>query len=172
MKILPLWQPWATLVVYGIKGIETRPKATSWTKEKGYYLILAAKQWTFEQAALCHEEPFKSALKELGYYVHFEAGKRKIIHNLPLGKIIGSIEVKECQKIVYNNSDDFKNTYAKTEMGIIINQPEESFGDYRAGRFAWFLDNPRILETQIPFSGQQGYYQDYKGDESLLKFKQ
>ena len=57
-KVLTLWQPWATLLVHGIKKIETRPKATTWTKEKGIYLIHAAQRWDRQQYEICIQEPF------------------------------------------------------------------------------------------------------------------
>lgn len=164
-KVLTLWQPWASFLVHGVKKIETRPSPTSWTAEKGVYLIHAASRWTKEQIDISISYPFADELLKLGY--EFFKGKAM---GLPLGQIIGAIEVTECKKIIYNNSDDFVNTYAKLEDGIIINQPEESFGDYRSGRYAWLTQNPRILKTPIPYKGGQGYYQNFKGDLNDLQF--
>jgi len=161
-KVLTLWQPWATLLVYGIKKIETRPKPTSWTAEKGTYLIHAAQKWTKEQEDICLTEPFKSELDKLGY--------APLYNRLPLGCIIGAVNVLGCHKITYCNSDDFVNEYAKIETGKIINEPELSFGDYRAGRYAWLCENHRVLKTPIPYKGGQGYYQKFNGDDSLIEY--
>jgi len=176
MKILSLWQPWATLLVYGIKRLETRPSETRWTQEKGSYLIHAAQKWTKAQRELCLQEPFRSELIKLRYLVDFineETGETVWIPMLPLGQIIGSIEVTNCNPIYQQENgkvyyfDIFNHKVGKK----YIIEPEKSFGDYREGRYVWECENPRVLNTPIPHKGQQGYYQDYKGDESLLKFK-
>jgi len=169
-KVLTLWEPWATLLVHGIKKIETRPKPTSWTKEKGSYLVHAAQKWGKEQADICLTEPFYSYLKELGYihWVGEDFGYKGFSFSLHCGYIIGSIKITDCQKIVYNNYDEFFNAYAKTEKGIIITDPEELLGNYRAGCYAWFTQNPSIFKTPILYKNGQGYYQNYKGDEMEL----
>jgi hypothetical protein len=64
MKVLTLYQPWATLYAHGIKKIETRPSPTSY---RGTYLIHAAKKWSKEQMTICQQEPFKSELIKLGF---------------------------------------------------------------------------------------------------------
>lgn len=172
-KILTMWQPWASLLVHGVKKIETRPKPTTWTAEKGSYLIHAASRWTLEQASICLQEPFKSELKKLRFYIHAYAGKKKIETNLPLGQIIGAIEVTECCMIYTPNPLSIiihpwvnpKNT--KT---IYIRDPELSFGNYEPGRYVWLTQNPRVLKTPIPYKGGQGYYQNFKGDINELQF--
>ena len=47
MKIISLWQPWASLMAHGHKQIETRSWPTSY---RGPLLIHAAKRWTAEEA--------------------------------------------------------------------------------------------------------------------------
>jgi hypothetical protein len=169
-KVLTLWQPWATLLVHGIKKIETRPKATNWTIEKGSYLIHAASKWDKWQQKLCLDEPFYSELRKVWHYWYNCSIDELKYPNLPIGQIIGSIDITECQQIIYNNSDDFKTIYAKLQDGTIINDPEESFGDYTPGRYAWLTQNPRILKTPIPYKNGQGYYQNFKGDVNQLIF--
>lgn len=172
-RVLTLWQPWATLLVHGIKKIETRPAPTSWTQEKGIYLIHAASKWTKEQKEICLTEPFKTELEKLEFLneAFEDHGTTFFNVDLTLGKIIGAVEVTECQKIVYNNSEDFITTRAITEKGLIIEQPEESFGDYFPGRYAWLCQNPRLLKEPIIYKGGQGYYQRFTGDSSLVIFK-
>ena len=34
MKCLPMWEPWATLVAIGVKGIETRPEIVKQLREQ------------------------------------------------------------------------------------------------------------------------------------------
>ena len=67
VRVITLYQPWATLLAHGIKKNETRPKPTTHIAEKGIYLIHAAKKWTKEQIKTCYTEPFYSELIRLGY---------------------------------------------------------------------------------------------------------
>lgn len=160
-KVLTLWQPWATLLVHGIKQIETRPKPTTWTAKKGSYLIHAANKWTMKQSELCCTEPFQSELEKLGYF----AIRSKT--NLPLGQIIGAVDIEECCKI---DNDDVA-CFKFMGMWHKVEEPELSFGDYAQGRYAWICKNQRILKEPIPYNGGQGYYQSFKRDINQFKFK-
>jgi activating signal cointegrator 1 len=163
-KVLTLWQPWATLLVMGEKKIETRPKPTTWTVEKGTYLIHAASKWTKEQLKICQSEPFKSTLERLDYY---QISNNQF--NIPLGCIIGSIEVTECKDMVYGRPIfDF---YNQTFDILLLEEKESAFGNYSLGRFAWITKNPRILQNPIPYKGGQGYYVSFKGNVNDLIFK-
>ena len=164
-KVLSMWEPWATLVVHGVKKIETRPKPTTWTIEKGSYLIHASKKWTKEQIELCQTEPFFTELRNIGYMPLFFIS----MPVLPLGHIIGAVDVVECLPIWKGR---YTGDYYLTDGGVpmTIEEPELSFGDYREDRYAWILDNPRVLKTHIPYKGGQGYYQNFKGDINQLEF--
>jgi activating signal cointegrator 1 len=161
-KVLTLWEPWASLLVFGSKKIETRPKPTSWTSEKGVYLIHSAKKWSKEQNAICRKEPFKTEISNM-------PACGVIGEEFALGYIIGSIEVIECKPIWEVNSGIA--LIGPDNKDILITGNELEFGDYREGRYAWICQNPKILETPIPYKNGQGYYQNFKGDIDLLKFK-
>lgn len=160
-KVLTLWQPWALLLASGEKCIETRPMPTNWTVDKGTYLIHAAKKmdnWLFD---IAKKEPFSESLLNIfnrtGMVMQF-------------GVIIGKIEVVECCEIFHTEKDA---AAIKRELGGFtdwVDKKEFLFGDYRAGRNAWLCKNPRILKTPIPYKNGQGYYQNFKGDESKLVF--
>lgn len=174
-KVLSLWEPWATLLAYGIKKIETRPGPTSWTIEKGTYLIHAARKWTKELDSICDSEPFKTELHNLNIYRSTYRGIGGSINfgwkeSFKLGHIIGAIDVVECCPIFENlqNKIVIRHNDARFEE---IKQPELSFGDYTLGRYAWITKNARVLETPIPYKGQQGYYGKFNGDTNQLKFK-
>lgn len=153
-KVLTLWQPWASLLITGAKKIETRPKFTSWTIERGTYLIHAAKIWTNELDAISKQSPFKEALKGLP---------------LNLGCIIGSIDVVECKPIQESNNDVF--LIGLNGQDFCITGDELIFGDYRKGRYAWICKNARVLEIPFPYKNGQGYYQNFNGDIDKLNFK-
>jgi len=169
-RVLTLWQPYASLLVHDIKKIETRPAPTSWTVEKGVYLIHAASKWTKEQEKICLSDPFYAPLLDSGLlkWDGLHKWKPKCAFMLPLGKIIGAIEVTECCPIT---KIGIHNRFAELSVPHkLVIDPELSFGDYRAGRYAWLTQNPRLLKTPIPYKGGQGYYQRFKGDISQLEF--
>lgn len=170
-KVLTLWEPWATLFAHGIKKIETRPNPTSWTMEKGSYLIHSAKKWSKEQEEICLTEHFKKELKPLLDFDDFH-----------FGCIIGAVDIVECKKISILSDecinidniilfDNIHDTIKLKNSGLFTLK-EKAFGDYSEGRYAWIGTNFRLLETPIPFKGKQGYYVPFKGDVSQLKFKQ
>lgn len=150
-KVLTLWQPWASLLVYGFKKIETRPTFTNWTIDHGIYLIHAAKKWTNELDVISKQTPFKEALKGL---------------QLNLGCIIGSIEIIECTPIIEDHEGHISLLNEIPVTGI-----EAAFGDYRNGRYAWICNAPQILKTPIPYKNGQGYYQNYQGNVNELIFE-
>lgn len=181
-KVLTLWEPWATLLVNGIKKIETRPSKTNWVidendifgnKIRGTYLIHSAKRWTKKQSDICLSEPFKSELQKLGiinYKSYTDLTPCINFNKLNFGHIIGSIDVVECEKIYVDCFDSIFLEYKDQEYNKYIYEPELSFGDYTTGRYAWICKNPGILRKPIPYKGGQGYYVNFKGDINKLEF--
>lgn len=149
-KVITLWQPWATLLAYGLKKNETRPKPTKYV---GTYLIHAAKRFTYEQQEVCYEPYFLEALTEIGI---------NSLKDLPLGYIVGAYDQVRCLNIYekYGYSNQFHTD--------TLSQKERAFGDYSQGRWVWIGNNHRALQNPIPYKGGQGYYLDYKGDLSLI----
>lgn len=113
MKVLSLHQPWASLVAWGIKTIETRSWQTSY---RGPLLIHAAKTtagidslpgdcegkteagWTYGyigpyQAAYCHRTSDEGRRGD----AHLHGGELDI--DLPLGKIIAIANLVDCAPI-------------------------------------------------------------------------
>jgi len=147
-KVLTLWQPWATLFAHGIKKIETRPKPTSY---EGTYLIHAAKQFNKYQKDICKKEYFAEALESLGI---------KNDNDLVRGAVVGAYDHIQCVELI--TDEKFRR---------FLDYPERAFGDYTPGRYAWIGENHRVLQEPIPYKNGQGYYLNFKGDESKLIFK-
>ncbi|MBL8795218.1 MAG: ASCH domain-containing protein [Planctomycetia bacterium] len=115
MKALTIQQPWASLIVAGAKCHETR----SWsTRHRGPLLIHAGARFPEPARLLCRREPFLSALDG------------RTAAELPLGVVIGSVEIVECVRV---------------EDIVQLDEREERFGDYRPGRWAWLLRHPVAL---------------------------
>jgi hypothetical protein len=132
MKALSLTQPWATLVVTGEKEIETR----SWrTNHHGMIAIHASKGFPAWARGETHHPVFREAIRRHGY---------DSAPDLPLGAIIGVVSIMGCVKT--------------EEVRPRLRGYEEMFGDYTDGRFAWYLNEPQMIEP-IPFRGALGLWE-------------
>lgn len=127
MKVITLWQPWASLIIEDKKHIETRSWATSYRGPIGIH----------------------AAQKPVNLWATTNFQKYGIRYNskeLPLGVILGYTELIECIQITEAYS-----AYVKKYMPM-----EYAFGDYTPGRWAWLMDgNPVKLPEPIPAKGMQ-----------------
>lgn len=152
MRVLTLWQPWASLLVYGFKKYETRP---AMVYDETDFLIHAGKHWDKETEDLCKTEPFKSAIEQIG--------------SLPLGHILGSVTVKDCHRIRYVTGLRV-GLNSLLYGSITLTEQEKAFGNYARGRYVWECTNRMILKNPIPYKGHQGYYHEYEGNVNDLIF--
>lgn len=143
MKIITLWQPWASLIAFGLKEYETR----SWkTKYRGKLAIHAAKRPpdTETVSSLCNRFPEIAKvltpinLKSLNY-------KKCDSPSLPLGCIVAITNLTDCLQMTTCSLD-----------GDSPSVLERSVGDWEPGRYAWKLENTIALPEPIPFTGGQG----------------
>lgn len=126
MKAISLLQPWASLVVMGIKTIETR----SWgTKYRGPILIHASQGKA--GSIFAEERAFKK------YIPHFK--------NLPFGAIIGQATITDVIRI--------ENLNLPEELINRLTMEEKAFGDYSEGRYAWILSDHIQFKNPIPARG-------------------
>lgn len=142
MKVLTLYQPWASLVALNEKRIETRSWRTSY---RGTLAIHAGKGFHPSYQTLANlDATFNRALT---------GGKDwnpDIWDTLPLGSVIAICNLVDCQKIVFRDR-----TFAKLENGIYVEGNERAFGDYSPGRYAWILEDIHQLAKPIPAKGMQ-----------------
>ncbi|RYZ30881.1 MAG: ASCH domain-containing protein [Chitinophagaceae bacterium] len=130
-KALSLLQPWASLVVMGLKTIETR----SWqTAHRGSLLIHAS--LGRKGKILSAEPPFSR------YIPDFDA--------LPFGAIVGEVQVEEIVPVETLFYSDAKLAALTLE--------EKAFGDYSSGRYAWLLSEPIMFDEPIPVKGGLGVW--------------
>ena len=126
MKALSLLQPWATLVVMGVKQIETRSWSTAY---RGPLLIHPSKGKAGEIFA--HEPQFKKYIPDF--------------KQLPFGYIIGKVTLTDVIRIgtgtLFNTSDEMMNK---------LTLEEKAFGDYTPGAFC------RLLQIPISFMTPPG----------------
>jgi hypothetical protein len=144
MKGIALTQPWASLWVGGEKINETRSWGTPYT---GDLAVLASKNFPRWARKLCLEEPFRSALKRLGF---------NWLGDLPTGKLVGIVRMDDCVLIKSSNAGT---PFLDTDWtDRLPGEPELSFGDFTPGRYAWPASNPRRLVEPVPFKGRLGLF--------------
>lgn len=166
MMCLSLWQPWATLLVSGKKRVETR----SWhIAYRGPLLIHASKQWDADSRHVARQEPFQSALRELGLLEG--PGKDAFgipfltrLKALPLGAIVGRVDVADCFRTAEVVAVD-GSVLSLPRVGtnprkreLWITGQEQAFGDYSPGRFAFLCANPVAFAEPISYRGSQGLF--------------
>jgi len=133
LTALSLTQPWASLVVWGFKGWETRGFSVT---HRGPLVIQAAKGFPGWAIDYCYDELFASALRQMG-----------ILHpkDLPRGMVVGVVDLVGCLRT--------------EQVRASIGYQEVAFGDYSDGRWAWRLRNPRRLSAPIEAKGSLGLWQ-------------
>lgn len=153
IPIISLWQPWASLVAWDEKHIETR----SWKYRGGLPCVMAihaAKKWSRDLAAMCEDEPFASAIDR---HVQDE-------RDMPFGAIVGVVRLVECVAtnfipIVRGGDFSFPGMSCLAAKYLMNFPNERAFGDYSVGRYAWAFDQRLFLEEPIPMVGHQGIWQ-------------
>lgn len=144
MKALSLTQPWATLVAIGAKRIETRSWYTSY---RGPLAIHASNGYPRWAMSVCLEEPFRTALHDVPGPLAPAACR---------GLIVATCRLVDCRLIV---ETDLARTVNTNRRMLPPSEPERSFGDYAAGRYAWILDNVQALTEPIPAKGKLGLWE-------------
>lgn len=144
MKAITIKQPWASLIVHGIKNIENR----TWRCPKKYIgqrvLIHASANkrggWTLnnDQAGSLYRS--KSVL----YRTDFD--------NLPFGSIIGSVQIVDC---VVNHPSIWAE---KTEVKV----DESGLPYYGDKTYNWVLANPILFKEPILVKGKLSFW-DFVG---------
>lgn len=151
MKAITIWQPYATLIMLGLKKYETRCWGTSF---RGPLIIHAAKRWDDDREFDCQR--VTSLMHLLGVDTKVfsqEQGEHWLTPmGETLGKALGVVELLDCRPMK-DGGDDFEN-----EVG--------SFGD---GRFGWKCGTPRLFEKPIAAQGKQGLWTPEASLEQLAK---
>lgn len=147
MKVLTIRQPYASLVVMGLKTLETRPLLTNY---RGPVLIHAAasKYSHIEAAGIIQKHDVK----------HILTPWMNKIQALPVGCIIGSVDLSDCLGIQVAK-DTLKNAwFNKGDISMRDAEQELAFGDYINNKYAYVLKNPRNFINHIPAKGQLGFW--------------
>lgn len=129
MHALSVRQPWASLIVLGVKRIETR----SWhTNYRGRVAIHASLCHSPECHDLCQREPFRSLLLGSPW------------DRPPRGVVLGIVELLDCVRV--------------EEMDA-PSETERTVGDFAPGRWAWLLAEARPLPQPVSVRGRLGLFE-------------
>lgn len=91
MRALSVRQPWAWLIVNGIKPVENRTRAT---KHRGPFLVHAGKQLAFSPAEMAD---FRRVMRVKAGIV--------IPADLPVGGIVGMVDLVDCVTVCTDPTD-------------------------------------------------------------------
>ena len=134
MKVLTIRQPWATLIMLGLKQFETR----SWrTDYRGPLVIHAA-----ATGGRIHTDELLRLERRLGAMPTTLAEK-----DYPLGALLGVVELDECLPM-------------SPRLIAALTPLERNLGWYQSGGFVWDLARAgrRRLTQPIVCSGRQGLW--------------
>lgn len=137
MKALSIKQPWATLIVEGVKDIENR----TWKCPEKY----------IGQRVLTHASATPIDPSKLRNYLTEEMADASISYfrnrKFPNGAIIGSVEIVGCDINHPSIWAEKSKLFMGSEIPIIPT-------------YNWILANPRIFPDPIPAKGRLGFW-DY-----------
>ena len=133
MKALTLTQPWATLVILGIKKWETRGWFPPPDSRTGRIAIHAAKGWTRDD-------------RDFADWLNLTDVLSVPTVDLPLGAVLGTVRL---DGLIRTNPELIRRH---------ITPLEYTLGDYGPGRYAWELGDPQPFPEPIPARGMLGLW--------------
>jgi hypothetical protein len=132
MRAITIWQPYASLIILGLKEYETRGWATSY---RGPLIIHAAKR--NDKTRKDDVDRVVTILREHGMDKEAEALFESCSKSV--GCVVGAVELTDCKPMMDGGSD------LENEVGF--------FGE---GRFGWKCEEPKAFAEPIPAVGKQG----------------
>jgi hypothetical protein len=132
MKALSIQQPFASLVVHGLKRYETRSWPTSY---RGPLAIHASRIVRMAQRERCWRPPIRGLLAQAGIAPS----------DLPLRCLVGVVRVVDC--------------VPAPDLIDELDARERELGDWRDGRHAWLLADAVPLAVPVPWPGQLSLFE-------------
>jgi hypothetical protein len=154
IKIITIWQPWASLLVENKKHIETRSWATSY---RGPIGIHAAKKCPLDGLFIMCKETRTLVFKALGFLGDTVNWQQEF----PSGVILGYANLTDCKLI----TEEF------AELIKTMTPNEYAFGDFTPGRYAWVMDNPIKLKHPLQAKGMQRLWEHEVPEEEEQSLK-
>lgn len=137
MKVISIWQPFASLLVHGHKVVETRTWKAPCSLIGQCVGIASTKIIRPEQRSVFDDPIFA------GCYIETDLPS---LDKMPNGYLVGSVILHSCDLMTEEDLDD-------------VSTCEYSFGVWEEGRYAWRVRAPVAFERPIPVSGAQGIWE-------------
>jgi hypothetical protein len=134
MIALSVMQPWASLLLAGVKRFDTRPWHTA---HRGLLAIHASRKLTRDGRALCAREPVRWLLRHTGH---------DDIRTLPCGGVLGTVNLLRCVRVEDLDLD-------------ALSETERSLGDFSPGRWAWEMADPARWPMPVTVRGRLGLFE-------------
>lgn len=142
LKALPLWQPFASLVAYGAKRIETRGFSPARLGLRFGQRIAIHACKTERDLWLCGPDGPDEFIDHVPFgFPPWD--------ELPLGALVATCVLDRAREI----------TTESAECLMQRNPQEFAFGFYEPGRWAWVLRDVERLAEPVPFRGSQGTFE-------------
>lgn len=142
MRAISLWQPWAELVMRGLKQVETR----GWSIDHRGAIAIHASKKIFRPQQVT--QACRAQMLQDGVDSYF----------LKYGVVLCIVDIVDC--------------LPAHEAVSYLSERELTYGDYDEGkgpRFAWKLENVRVLPTPIELAGHQGIFHWKDGERVLAE---
>ncbi len=137
MKVISIWNPYASLLAHGFKLNETRSFPAPRALIGQRIGIASTKVIKPEQRAAFKDPAFAR------YY--FETNLPRDIEDLPNGYLLGTVLLHSCDVITEEDLED-------------VTEEEKLYGWWEAGRYAWRCRNHEPFEQPVPVRGAQGIW--------------
>lgn len=136
MKALTLWQPWASLIAFNEKNIETRCWTTAY---RGELAIHAAARRPPDLGKSQFTSDFQSELADV-----FHIAMRTVpsfVNLLPRGSVLCIVKLVSIEE--------------SSRVRDVLSERERIFGNYEDGRYAWNLQMVRMFNPPIKAKGNR-----------------
>lgn len=145
IKAVTIWEPWATLIMAGVKQFETRHWRHGY---RGPLVIHASLRWRDDQRTIVTWHPYRELLAALDW-----------TPEQTLGCCLGIVDLVK----IWPTTNG--------ELQATLSDQERKLGDFRPQRFAWQFTNPRRFEKPVAAKGAQSlwYWNLTAEAERLLK---
>jgi hypothetical protein len=145
VKALTLTQPWASLVMAGVKRIETRswPVPLALRQPGARIVVHASKGWTSADRQFAADLMARGVLPER--WVTTARGSHHA--DLPLGVALGTVRL------------DGMGTTTTIVRVWELTDLERELGDYSLGRYGWLLADPEPFPEPVPCKGALGLWE-------------
>ena len=160
MPCLGLYDPWASLVAFEEKRVETR----SWKRKyRGELAIYATKAFPIDAQHACLQAPFRDVLSLHRYRMEFA----------PRGFVLCTVKLIDIvptdQELARQRCGWIQRMRAAGYHTWTPGLHEDAFGDYGPDRFAWLMADVRLLKTPIQVRGHQGMWHLQQHEEAAVR---